>query len=106
MQGDALDADALILQFFQKLGSEVQPGRRRRHRAVLAGEHRLVVLKVLRILLALAADVRGQGHGADDMQALDHDLRCAIEGQRIDAVFALACHLGLQNAIVTNAACE
>lgn len=58
VQGDISEADALIAQGQQQIGGEVQAGRGRRGRAVVAAEHGLIAFRVGQG----GVDVGGQGH--------------------------------------------
>jgi hypothetical protein len=64
---------------------EVQRRRRRRHRAGLGGEHRLVIVRVPRVGRPLARDIGRQRHAADALEQ-ELDRLGALEGQQQAAV--------------------
>ena len=65
VQGHARQVDARSRQAVEELRSEMQTGRRRRHRALPPGVNRLVVAAVTVILAPFGGDVGRQGHFPD-----------------------------------------
>ncbi len=85
MQRDRGALNPALLECGKDLGSEVQPGRRRRYGSSLARVHGLITLPIVCSIVAL--DVRGQRHMADVVDGfLDARLVLRPEANRAPSV--------------------
>ena len=75
MQRHEMPLDALGVERREQLRREVQPGRRRRDGALVAGKDRLVVAAVALVVRALRGDIGRQRNMPDGMQRLVEERR-------------------------------
>ena len=98
MQGHGQPIDPARGNPIEQRRGEMQPGRRRRDRALLFREHRLIVGAVARVavreLSARAFDIGRQRHRAVPSERLAKGRPLAVEAQRDLALGALLGHLG------------
>ncbi len=91
VQGHACEVHSLRFDLREQVGSEVQPGRRRRDRTGAIGEHGLVVDRILGVRDAeRAPDVGWQGSGPEGGEIVEEKRRFAPvlrETENVEAGF-------------------
>ena len=96
MQRDLMQRDATRREASDQRGGKMQPRRRRRDRARLGGEHRLVVRLIARRQCAPRGDVRGQGRGAEAFNRLVQRRAGELKAQQNLARFAFVLHFRVE----------
>ena len=96
MEGDEDAPDAALVEAAKKLVGEMQPGGRRRDRALLAGVERLVVGAVALVRRAPSGDVGRQRHLAEALDRLVEESAGKGEAEHDLAALALLLDLGVE----------